>query len=76
MVRRATDVIELQLKLPATERLQFLAGQYVDILLKDGRRRSFSLANAPHDDELLILHVVPEEPLAPDDRRLAELYCH
>ena len=57
MVRRAADVIELQLKLPATERLQFLAGQYVDILLKDGHRRSFSLANAPHDDALLILHV-------------------
>jgi CDP-4-dehydro-6-deoxyglucose reductase len=47
----------LQLKLPANERLQFLAGQYIDILLKDGKRRSFSLANAPHDDTLLELHV-------------------
>jgi len=55
--RAAPDVMIIELKLPANERLQFLAGQYVDILLKDGRRRAFSLANAPHDDELLQLHV-------------------
>jgi CDP-4-dehydro-6-deoxyglucose reductase, E3 len=53
----AHDVVVLKLKLPANERLQFLAGQYIDILLKDGKRRSFSLGNAPHDDELLELHV-------------------
>ena len=53
----APDVIELQLRLPASERLQFLAGQYIDILLKDGKRRSFSLANAPHDDAFLQLHI-------------------
>jgi len=57
MERLAPDVMLLQLKLPANEHLQFLAGQYIDILLKDGRRRSFSLANAPHDDALLQLHV-------------------
>ena len=34
-----------------------MAGQYIDILLKDGKRRSFSLANAPHDDETLQLHI-------------------
>jgi len=51
------DVALLNLKLPASERLQFLAGQYIDILLKDGKRRSFSLANAPHDDEFLQLHI-------------------
>jgi CDP-4-dehydro-6-deoxyglucose reductase len=55
--RLAPDVIALHLKLPASERLQFLAGQYVDILMKDGRKRSFSLANAPHDDALLQLHI-------------------
>ena len=53
----AHDVVALWLKLPATERLQFFAGQYVDILLKDGRRRSFSIANAPHDDEFIELHI-------------------
>jgi CDP-4-dehydro-6-deoxyglucose reductase len=55
--RVAADVIVLQLKLPANERLQFLAGQYLEFLLKDGSRRSFSMANAPHDDEFIQLHV-------------------
>lgn len=55
--RLADDVMGLWLKLPASERLQFLAGQYIDILMKDGKRRSFSLANAPHDDEFLQLHI-------------------
>ncbi len=57
MVRFAPDVMGLYIKLPTTERLRFLAGQYVDILLKDGTRRSFSMANPPHDDEFLELHV-------------------
>ena len=57
MRRVADDVIVLQLKLPANERLQFLAGQYLEFLLKDGSRRSFSMGNAPHDDELVELHV-------------------
>lgn len=52
----APDVMIIFLKLPTNQRLQFLAGQYIDILLKDGKRRSFSLANAPHDDEFLQLH--------------------
>ena len=55
--RLAEDVIVLYLKLPANERLQFLAGQYIEFLLRDGSRRSFSMANAPHDDELIQLHV-------------------
>ena len=54
--RVAKDVMIISLQLPANQRLQFLAGQYIDILLKDGKRRSFSLANAPHDDEFLQLH--------------------
>ncbi len=57
MERVTRDVMVLHLKLPAHERLQFLAGQYLDLLMKDGKRRSFSLANGPHDDELLQLHV-------------------
>ena len=57
MERCADDVMVLHLKLPANERLQFLAGQYIEFLLKDGSRRSFSMGNAPHDDEHLQLHV-------------------
>jgi CDP-4-dehydro-6-deoxyglucose reductase len=55
--RPAEDVAILYLKLPAGERLQFLAGQYIDMLMKDGKRRSYSMANAPHDDQFLQLHV-------------------
>jgi CDP-4-dehydro-6-deoxyglucose reductase len=53
----ADDVIRLYLKLPESQRLQFLAGQYLDFLLSDGERRAFSIANAPHDDELIELHI-------------------
>lgn len=57
MEKLAPDVMALWLKLPANERLQFLPGQYIDFLLKDGKRRSFSLANAPEQDALLELHI-------------------
>jgi CDP-4-dehydro-6-deoxyglucose reductase len=53
----AHDVIGLELVLPASERLQYLPGQYVDVLLRDGRRRAFSLANAPREDDRLELHI-------------------
>jgi CDP-4-dehydro-6-deoxyglucose reductase len=51
------DVMALYLKLPSSEHLQFLAGQYIEFLLKDGKRRAFSLANAPHADNLLEFHL-------------------
>ena len=51
------DIMKIELKLPETERMQFLAGQYLEILLKDGKRRAFSIANAPHDDDLIELHI-------------------
>jgi len=57
MERLADDVMALQLKLPANEKLVFLAGQFIEFLLKDGGRRSFSIANPPHDAELIQLHV-------------------
>lgn len=53
----AEDVIRMYLKLPDSQRLQFLAGQYLDFLLADGQRRAFSIANAPNDDELIELHI-------------------
>lgn len=57
MEKLSSDVMALYLKLPSNERLQFMAGQYIEFLLKDGKRRAFSLANAPHNDELLELHL-------------------
>ncbi len=53
----AHDVIRIYLRLPASERLQFLAGQYIDVLIKDHEPRAFSIANAPHDDEFVELHI-------------------
>ncbi|MBI1398142.1 MAG: 2Fe-2S iron-sulfur cluster binding domain-containing protein [Betaproteobacteria bacterium] len=55
--RPAADVVVLRLKLPANERLQFLAGQYLEIIMRDGKRRAYSMANPPHDDEFIELHV-------------------
>ena len=51
------DVVLIKLLLPKTERLQFFAGQYINFLLKNGKHRSFSLANAPHDDDFIELHI-------------------
>src|SRR6478672_11150852 len=57
MEKLAPDVMRIQLKLPANVRLQFLAGQYIDILMRGGMRRSLSMANPPQDDALLELHL-------------------
>ncbi len=48
ITRPAPDVAILQLQLPANDRLQYHAGQYVEFILRDGARRSYSMANAPH----------------------------
>jgi len=57
MKQLSHDVMALFLKLPSNERMQFMAGQYVEFILKDGKRRAFSFANAPHDDDLLEMHL-------------------
>ncbi len=51
------DVLRLRLKLPEGQRLAYRAGQYLEIILGDGRRRAFSIANPPHDDAQIELHV-------------------
>ncbi|MCH8619139.1 CDP-6-deoxy-delta-3,4-glucoseen reductase [Undibacterium sp. TS12] len=51
------DVMLIALQLPANERLQYRAGQYIEFMLRDGKRRSYSMANAPHLDEHITLHV-------------------
>jgi len=55
--RLSHDVMALFLRLPAAEPFEFLPGQYIDIMLPRGRRRSFSIASPPHDARLLELHV-------------------
>jgi CDP-4-dehydro-6-deoxyglucose reductase, E3 len=51
------DVMAVFLRLPASEDLHFRAGQYVDVMMSEGRRRSFSIASAPVDGRLVELHV-------------------
>ena len=48
IAKPAPDVAILQMQLPANDRLQYHAGQYVEFILRDGARRSYSMANAPH----------------------------
>jgi CDP-4-dehydro-6-deoxyglucose reductase, E3 len=55
--RPAPDVAILTLQLPADERIRFRAGQFLEFTLGDGARRSYSIATAPHSDELLSVHV-------------------
>ncbi|MEM7026692.1 MAG: FAD-binding oxidoreductase [Pseudomonadota bacterium] len=51
------DVIRLFLDLPESERIEFSAGQYIDILLDKDQKRSFSMANPPHKDQQIELHI-------------------
>ena len=53
----ARDVMRLKLKLPSAQRLQFLAGQYIDVLLPEGKRRAFSIASAPQHEDEIELHI-------------------
>ena len=55
--RLAHDVMGVFLRLPPAESFDFKPGQYIDVLLSKGRRRSFSIASPPHDARPLELHV-------------------
>ena len=46
--RASHDVMVIRLQLPASDMMKYHAGQYVEFLLRDGDRRSYSMANAPH----------------------------
>ncbi|WP_332860702.1 CDP-6-deoxy-delta-3,4-glucoseen reductase [Janthinobacterium svalbardensis] len=53
----APDVVVLTLQLPASERLHYRAGQYIEIMLRDNKRRSYSMASAPVDGGPVSLHI-------------------
>lgn len=53
----APDVMRLSLKLPSAQRLQFLAGQYLEILVPEDKRRAFSIASPPQSEDVVELHV-------------------
>lgn len=53
----ADDIVELRLHPESADAFPRLPGQYLEILLQDGRRRAFSIANAPHADSGIELHI-------------------
>jgi len=57
MQRLSDEVMQVIVSLPAGETVQFVAGQYINILLPDGQRRAFSFANPPHHSEQIELHI-------------------
>lgn len=65
----AHDVVRLYLSLPRSQEFNYIAGQYIDIIMKDGQRRSFSIANQPaaSAEEGLELHIrhVPDGHFTP-----------
>jgi CDP-4-dehydro-6-deoxyglucose reductase, E3 len=60
MEKKSHDVMVVQLQLPASDTLQYKAGQYIEFILRDGARRSYSMASAPHiasENKTLKLHI-------------------
>ena len=55
--RLSTDVLRVILRLPPNQQLDYHPGQYIDVIGKDGLRRSYSVANAPASDKLIELHI-------------------
>src|SRR5690606_10564939 len=56
----APDVAILTMQLPANDPLRYRAGQYIEFILRDGSRRSYSMASAPHtqgEKPFMELHV-------------------
>ncbi|OGT36413.1 MAG: hypothetical protein A2W28_06040 [Gammaproteobacteria bacterium RBG_16_51_14] len=57
MERAAHDVMLIELVPEGDERMNFVAGQYVAVQLEDGTKRSYSIANPPHEPEHMQLHI-------------------
>ena len=64
LVQQSHDVMQVRLQLPAADTFRYHAGQYIEFILRDGARRAYSMANAPHTQaqtpglELHIRHMV------------------
>src|SRR5690606_29978087 len=50
-------VMQLMVQLPPSEPFRYYPGQYLEFILKDGSRRSYSMANPPRDNNLVDLHI-------------------
>lgn len=55
--RPSPDVMLVRLQLPANDPFVYHAGQYVEFILRDGARRSYSMANACHNGPGIELHI-------------------
>ena len=55
--RKSSDVIVLKLQLPTNDAFAYRAGQYIEFILRDGTRRSYSMATAPHIGSGLEFHI-------------------
>lgn len=65
-----TDVAIMHLDLPTGVTFRFRAGQYVEVLLPNGLRRSFSVANPPHEPSTIELHI----RMVPDGRFTSQVF--
>lgn len=57
VARPTPDVALVHLRFPAGTKVRFKAGQYLQVLLEDGERRNFSLANTPAEKDGAQLHI-------------------
>jgi CDP-4-dehydro-6-deoxyglucose reductase len=57
LTRLGDDVMLMQLQLPANDAFTYKPGQYIEFILRDGARRSYSMANAPQTDAGIELHL-------------------
>ncbi|MGF6904752.1 FAD-binding oxidoreductase [Paraburkholderia sp. GAS348] len=55
--RVSGDVAVVRVQTPAGSDFKFNPGQYVDVVLRDGARRSYSMANVPADDGRVEWHI-------------------
>jgi CDP-4-dehydro-6-deoxyglucose reductase, E3 len=55
--KKSSDVMVIRLQLPANDTMRYHAGQYIEFILRDGARRSYSMANAPHNGPGVELHI-------------------
>ena len=55
--KKSQDVMLVKLQLPANDAMRYHAGQYIEFILRDGARRSYSMANAPHNGPGVELHI-------------------
>ncbi len=55
--KKSHDVMLVKLQLPANDTMRYHAGQFVEFILRDGARRSYSMANAPHNGPGVELHI-------------------